>query len=122
LCFWETVYATEIFFFTEMSYFEPLGRQGVRLEAKIHELSVSVTSLTIKLRASFCYIIQSAWAITSWSVEWRLPEPSERKIWSWVSWVSEQRITVLARASSNLAVSQLTDYTLILAERRLRLR
>jgi hypothetical protein len=39
-------------------------------------------------------------------VIWRLPEPSDSKIWSWVPWDSEPRITVLARASSNLAFSQ----------------
>jgi hypothetical protein len=33
---------------------------------------------------------------------WRLPEPSDSKIWSWVPWGSVPRITVLARASSNL--------------------
>jgi hypothetical protein len=36
---------------------------------------------------------------------WRLPEPSDSKIWSWVLWDSEPRITVLARASSNSTVS-----------------
>jgi hypothetical protein len=35
-----------------------------------------------------------------------LIDASNSKIWSWVPWNSEQRITVLARASSNLAVSQ----------------
>jgi hypothetical protein len=39
---------------------------------------------------------------------WRLPEPPDSKIWSWVLWDSEPRITVLAMASSNLAVSQLS--------------
>jgi hypothetical protein len=33
--------------------------------------------------------------------------PQHSKIWSWVLWDSEPRITVLARASSNLAVSQI---------------
>jgi hypothetical protein len=37
---------------------------------------------------------------------WRLSEPSDSKIWSWVSWDSEPRITMLARAISNLAVSE----------------
>jgi hypothetical protein len=40
---------------------------------------------------------------TKWShMTGRLPEPSESKIWSWVPWDSEPRITVLARARSNL--------------------
>jgi hypothetical protein len=39
------------------------------------------------------------------SSHWELPEPSDSKIWSWVPWDSEPRITVLARAISNLAVS-----------------
>jgi hypothetical protein len=38
------------------------------------------------------------------SESWRLPEPLETKIWSWVPWDSEPRITVQVRASSNLAV------------------
>jgi hypothetical protein len=37
---------------------------------------------------------------------WKLPETSDCKILSWATWSSESRITVLARASSNLAVSQ----------------
>jgi hypothetical protein len=39
------------------------------------------------------------------SVGWRLPEPWDSKIWAWVLWDSEPRITVLAKASSSLAVS-----------------
>jgi hypothetical protein len=35
---------------------------------------------------------------------WRLRKPSNSKIWSWVPWDSEPRITVLAKASINLAV------------------
>jgi hypothetical protein len=35
-----------------------------------------------------------------------LTEPSESKIWSWVSWDWEPRTIMLARASSNLAVNQ----------------
>jgi hypothetical protein len=37
---------------------------------------------------------------------WRLPELSDSKIWPWIPWDSEPRITVLARASSSSAVSQ----------------
>jgi hypothetical protein len=37
---------------------------------------------------------------------WRIPEPSDRKIWSWVKWGSEPRMAVLARASSNVGVIQ----------------
>jgi hypothetical protein len=39
-------------------------------------------------------------------VDWRFSEPSESKIRSWVRWDSEPRVTVLARASINLSVSQ----------------
>jgi hypothetical protein len=37
---------------------------------------------------------------------WRLSEKWDSKIGSWVLWDLEPRITVLARASSNLAASQ----------------
>jgi hypothetical protein len=37
---------------------------------------------------------------------WRLSEPSDSKIWSWDPCDSEPKITVLARARNNLAVSQ----------------
>jgi hypothetical protein len=37
-----------------------------------------------------------------------LPEPSDSKIWSRVPWASEPRIAVLARASSNFVVSQVS--------------
>jgi hypothetical protein len=33
---------------------------------------------------------------------WRIPEPSESKIWSWVPWDSDSRMTVLEKASRNL--------------------
>jgi hypothetical protein len=36
-----------------------------------------------------------------------LPQPSDSKIWSWLQWYSEPKITVLARASSNLACRHL---------------
>jgi hypothetical protein len=35
-----------------------------------------------------------------------LPQPLKSKLWSSVPWYSEPRITVLARANSNLAASQ----------------
>lgn len=38
--------------------------------------------------------------------DWRIPEPSDSKIWPRVLWDLERRLTVLARASSIFAVSQ----------------
>jgi hypothetical protein len=35
-------------------------------------------------------------------VVWRLPEPSDSKIWSWVPWDSGPRFAVLEKASNNL--------------------
>jgi hypothetical protein len=35
-------------------------------------------------------------------VVWRLPEPSDTKIWSWVSWDSEPIITLLSRTRNTL--------------------
>jgi hypothetical protein len=52
---------------------------------------------------------------------WRLQEPSESKIWSWVSWDTEPRITVLTRASSKLAACQLVSWDLQLWQLRIRL-
>jgi hypothetical protein len=52
------------------------------------------------------YITRTSSSSQSREVVWRLPEPWESKIWSWVLWDSEPRITMLVRASSNLAVSQ----------------
>jgi hypothetical protein len=46
-------------------------------------------------------------ALTDWLVSeqhWRLPHS---KIWSWVLWDIKPRVTVLARASSNVAISEL---------------
>jgi hypothetical protein len=40
---------------------------------------------------------------------WRLPEPLDGETRSWVPWGLEPRITARARASSNLAVSQVAS-------------
>jgi hypothetical protein len=49
-----------------------------------------------------CLCIPNFSLCTAAAVVWRLPEPSDSKIWSWVPWDSESTITVLVRASSNL--------------------
>jgi hypothetical protein len=64
-----------------------------------------------------CFLWGTNWICIYYSDEfqsefWRLPEPSDSKIWSWVPWESEPRITVLARASSNLAVSSSVSQSL----------
>jgi hypothetical protein len=55
---------------------------------------------------SYTSRLRGRWSPREGGVVWRLPEPSDSKIWSWVPWDSEPRITVLARTSCNLAVSQ----------------
>jgi hypothetical protein len=53
----------------------------------------------------FIYYSEEIPSSRAW-VRWKLPEPSDSKLRPWLSWDSEPRITVLARARNNLAVSQ----------------
>jgi hypothetical protein len=44
------------------------------------------------------------------SVIWRLPEPSDSTMWSWVPWDSKPKFTVLTRTRSNLAGRQAKSF------------